>query len=91
MSKKKKEDAENEKNVEEKIKNMLRVALDIEAYDRISNVKVANQELYVAAAQNVLAVYNRIERKINDDELKHILATIVSQKERRTSITFDRK
>ncbi len=91
MSKKKKEDAENEKNVEEKIKNMLRVALDIEAYDRISNVKVANQELYVAAAQNVLAVYNRIERKISDEELKHILATIASQKERRTSITFDRK
>ena len=82
---------EEVKKAEEKLKNALRTVLTEEAHDRMTNIKIANQELYFAAAQHVISIYNDINRKVTDVELRHILKTILSKRERKTSITFDRK
>ncbi|MFH2105871.1 MAG: DNA-binding protein [Candidatus Micrarchaeota archaeon] len=82
---------EEAKKVEEKINGLLRAALTEDAYSRITNVKVANKDLYFGAAKNIITIYKRIERQINDEELKQILKTLLSEKERQPTITFNRK
>ena len=79
------------RKVEEQLKAALRVALENEAYDRIINVKIANTQLFLVAAQNVLSLYKRLGRKINDNELLFMLHKIKEQNEKEVAIKFERK
>lgn len=79
------------KKAEEQLKATLRVVLDENAYDRLTNVKLANAQLFLAAAQHVLAAYKRIGRKIKDEELLAILRRIKTGTEKQTRISFERK
>lgn len=95
-STRKKKMAERQKEVEakkaeEQLKATLRLMLEDDAYDRLSNVRLANQQLFLAAAQNIVAIYKRIGRKIRDHELLTILVRIKEGSEKKTSITFERK
>lgn len=76
---------------EEQLKTTLRVILEENAYDRIINVKLANSELFLAAAQNTIGIYKRVGRKINDSELLMILRKLKQGTEKETKISFDRK
>jgi DNA-binding TFAR19-related protein (PDSD5 family) len=75
----------------EQLKTALRAALDESAYDRIMNVAVANKELYLNAAQNVMMFYKRAGRKLTEAELLSLLRAIRDQGETKTSITFHKK
>ena len=79
------------KKAEERLKSTLRLVLEDTAYDRIMNVKLANNQLFLMAAQNLLAIYKRIGRRINDTELLTVLLRLKEGSEKETSITFERK
>ena len=76
---------------ERKIKAMLNIALEPDAYDRMMNVKISNEEFYHMAAQRILAVYQRKGRKLTDKELLSILNLLKGGNKKQGSITFLRK
>ncbi|VVC02819.1 Uncharacterised protein [Candidatus Bilamarchaeum dharawalense] len=79
------------KKANEQLKATLRVALEEGAYNRIMNVAVANEELYLTAAKNVLVYYKRTGRKMNEVDLLSLLRAIKEQTETKTTITFHKK
>ena len=79
------------RRAEEQLKTTLRVALDESAYERLMNVSVANKELYLNAARNILTAFKRIGRKISENELLMVLKAIKEQTETETKITFHKK
>ncbi|MBS3068630.1 hypothetical protein J4450_08035 [Candidatus Micrarchaeota archaeon] len=79
------------RKAEEQLKTTLRIVLEEAAYNRITNVKLANPQLFLAAAQNILGIYKRIERKITDNELLTLLRRLKESNEKETKISFERK
>ncbi len=79
------------RKAEEQLKATLRVVLEEDAYNRITNVKLANAELFLSAAQHIVSIYKRIGRKIKDEELLSILRRIKEGSEKETKISFERK
>lgn len=80
------------KRAEEQLTKMLRVVLEPSAYDRISNVRHVNHELYIAAAQYVLALYKRTNQRVTEQQLLNILSAIKSEaSESERQIRFERK
>lgn len=79
------------KKAQEQLKSTLRMALDDAAYDRLMNVSVANNELFLTAAKNALMLFKRAGRKLSEDEIVALLRAIKEQTEKRTSITFHKK
>ncbi|MBU0586637.1 hypothetical protein KJ780_03925 [Candidatus Micrarchaeota archaeon] len=75
---------------EEKIKALLRRVLDDAAYDRIMNVRIVNPQLYMAAAQGCVSVFNRLGRTLGEKELLLILQRMKAD-EKETKIKFERK
>ncbi|MBN2478048.1 hypothetical protein JXB01_02040 [Candidatus Micrarchaeota archaeon] len=57
----------------QKIKSILRIALDESAYDRMSNIYAMNKELFSAVSKQVIAVYQRLGRRITEKELIMII------------------
>ncbi|MFH1520426.1 MAG: DNA-binding protein [Candidatus Micrarchaeota archaeon] len=79
------------KKAQEQLKTTLRIALDETAYDRIMNVAVANEEIYLTAAKNVLMYFKQTGRKITETELLSLLRAIKDQTDKNTTITFHKK
>jgi len=79
------------RKAQEQLKATLRMALDEEAYERLMNVSVANNELYLTAAKNILMGFKRMGRKLKDAEVLALLRAIKEQSETKTTITFSRK
>jgi DNA-binding TFAR19-related protein (PDSD5 family) len=79
------------RKAEEQLKSALRMALDEQAYERLMNVSMANKELYLAAAKNLLTAYQRARRRLTDAEVLAFLRAIREQTEAKTTITFSRK
>jgi DNA-binding TFAR19-related protein (PDSD5 family) len=72
---------------EEQLKELLRRTLEEGAYTRLMNVKLANAQLYAAAANQVFGLYQKARRKITEAELVSLLKTLKGR-ERETKITF---
>lgn len=79
------------RKAEEQLKTALRTALEESAYNRIMNVKIANSELFITAAQHLLRIFQKVQRRITDNEVLMVLKSIKQQSEKTTTITFDRK
>lgn len=79
------------KKAQEQLKATLRVALDEAAYERMMNVALANKEMYLMAARQVLMAFKQVGRKINEEELLTVLKAIKEQTETKTTITFHKK
>ncbi len=79
------------KKIQEQLKSALRAALTEDAYDRMMNVSVANNDMYLMAAKNALMLYKRMGRRIGDVELLSLLRAIKGQTEKETKITFHKK
>jgi len=77
-----------EKELENKLKSALRVALEPDAYERLATVGYGNKELYTMAAQQILMVYSRAKRKITDEELLYLLKAIKQKTQHESTITF---
>lgn len=78
-------------NQEKELKSTLRIILETNAYERLNNVSIANNELFITAAQHVMGAFRKVRRKIKDDEVKMILTALKERTEKKTSITFNRK
>ena len=74
----------------EQIKAALRLALQQDAYQRMMNVLLANQELFNGAVRYVLSLYQKIGRKLTDEEVRMILVRLKG-KEKEVEISFKRK
>ncbi len=77
-----------EKELENKLKSALRIALESDAYERLATVGYGNKELYTIAAQQVLMVYSQAKRKISDEELLYLLKAIKQKTQHEPTITF---
>lgn len=80
-----------EKKAEEQIKGMLRTVLDENGFERMMNVKLSNSELFMSASQNLIGAFQKLRRKITEDEVLFVLKTIKQRTQRESSITFERK
>lgn len=79
------------KKAQEQLKATLRMALDESGYLRLMNVAIANEDLYLMAAKNVLMYFKRAGRKITEKEVVTLLQAIKEQNETKTTITFHKK
>jgi len=79
------------RKAQEQLKTTLRVALDEAAYERLMNVALANNDVYLATARQVLMAFKRVGRKIKEEELLMVLKAIKEQTETKTSIKFHKK
>jgi DNA-binding TFAR19-related protein (PDSD5 family) len=76
---------------EETLKANLRMVLEENAYDRMTNISAVNKKLFLLAAQNLLMFYKKFGRKITDEETLALLRTIKEKTEVETKITFHKK
>ncbi len=79
------------KKAEAQLKSTLRIALEEPAYERMMNISHSNKERFLVAAKQVFAVYQRLGRRITDDELLRMLQMIQGRAETETRITFHKK
>jgi len=79
------------KKAEDQLKTMLRTVLDEPGYERMMNVKISNEELFMTAAQNILSAYQRFGRKITENEALVVLRMIKQRTQHESKITFERK
>ena len=79
------------KKAQEQLRATLRMALDNAAYDRMMNVAVVNNELFLTAAKNALMLFKRAGRPLTEDEIVTLLRAIKEQSEKKTTITFHKK
>jgi len=91
--KKKQAKALEAKKAEAQLKATLRIALEDAAYDRLMNVSLANKELFLVAARQLLMGFKRVGRRLTDKEVLGLLRAIREQtkSETETRITFQRK
>jgi programmed cell death protein 5 len=69
--------------LEEQKKEIMKQFLDPKAYERVMNIRASNYELYSNIVNVVvsLAQSNRISSKINESQLKSILAKLTNRRE----------
>ena len=81
------EEQQKERNQEEKLEETLRMILEPEARERLNNVRLANQKLYMTAVQTLLyaAQANQLNKKVSAEELKAMLLKLNEKRE--TKIT----
>jgi DNA-binding TFAR19-related protein (PDSD5 family) len=77
------------KRKEEEIKRAMAKILEGNAYERLMNVKIANYELYAAAVNSLIYLYQTTGRKITEKELLKLLESLTKKKE--GEIKFYRK
>jgi len=68
---------------EEQIKELMRSALDSEAYERIMNIKASNEDLYMQFASLLVQLVQsgQVKSKITDKQLKSLLLRFTSKHE----------
>ncbi len=74
----------------EQIKAALRIALHPDAYERVMNVMLANPELFQGTVQYIVALYQKVGRKLTDEEVRRILVRLKGE-EKGVEISFKRK
>jgi programmed cell death protein 5 len=69
--------------LEEQKKEIMKQFLEPKAYERVMNIRASNYELYSNIVNVVvsLAQGNRINSKINESQLKSILAKLTNRRE----------
>ena len=91
MRKKRMQEHEQRKKEEDQLKTTLRVVVDENGYQRLLNVKLANEQLFVVASQHILTIFKQVGRKLADKDVLMILRRIKESSEKETKITFARK
>jgi DNA-binding TFAR19-related protein (PDSD5 family) len=64
---------------DDEIKLILIKILEPEAYERLANIRLVNEELYKKAAELCMQMYNRYGKKISDKVLVEILYRLKGQ------------
>lgn len=90
LSEYRKKAAEQQK-LKEQLKTALRQVLENDAYERLNNVSFSNEQLYMAAAKQIIMLANRAGRKLTDREVLYVLNAIRQQTKKESEITFIKK
>jgi DNA-binding TFAR19-related protein (PDSD5 family) len=64
---------------DDEVKLILIKILEPEAYERLANIRLVNEELYKKAAELCMQMYNRYGKKISDKVLVEILYRLKGQ------------
>jgi len=56
-----------------KVRSILRSILDEKGYERMTNVKLANYQLYFNAASYLVNIYKRTNERINEETVIDVL------------------
>jgi len=56
-----------------KLKRIMSIVLEPDAYDRLMNVRLSNQELYLNVANACIHLYQKKKKKITEKELLTII------------------
>jgi len=81
MLRQKIEQYQKAQEAERKLKSLLRQVLEQDAYERMSNVRIANPELYANTTNAVVYYYQKVKRKITDKELTTLLSAQTGRRE----------
>ncbi|MCK4319834.1 hypothetical protein KAW38_04670 [Candidatus Micrarchaeota archaeon] len=79
--------AEQQARMEQQLKMYLRISLEPDAYERLMNVRLSDPRFYTTAAQQVLGLYKKFNRKIKEEELLMLLRSLRGKK-KESKITF---
>lgn len=79
------------RQAEEQLKAALRIVLEVNAYDRMTNVQHANSRLFLEAAQRLITMYQRTGRRLRDEEVRRVLSRLQESSTPKTEIRFARK
>jgi len=81
--KKRQLEEEKQEETEAKIALIIRSLLTDEARNRLNNVKIVNQQLYLKTVQTILYFQNggQLKEKIGEEELKMLLEKLRNKKE----------
>lgn len=76
------EEAESHAKMDEQLDSLLKSILTPEAKARLSNVKLVNYEKYLQVAQGIIVMVRqgKLPAKINEDQLKSLLAQVTPPK-----------
>lgn len=68
---------------EQQLNQMLSMLLDSNAKARLSNIKLANKNLYLKAVQTIISLYNmgHLKGRMSDDDLKALLEKLSAKRE----------
>ena len=77
------EEKQKEAETEAKLDETLRFLLEPKAKERLSNVRLANKELYMKAVQSLLylAQANQLSKKLSEEDLKALLLKLSEKRE----------
>ncbi len=83
MNEEEKKSALKQEKILEQIEETMRIALTPEAKNRLNNIRLVNQELYLKAAQTIIFLYNqgKIRGKIDEMQLKQLLEKFSEKRE----------
>lgn len=82
--------AEQQK-IKENLKIALRQVLENDAYERMDNVSFSNEQLYMIAAQQLIAIAQRAGRKLTEREVIYVLNAIKQKTTNEPKIMFINK
>ena len=76
-------ESENRAQLERQLEGLLRNILEAEAFERLSNVKIANYEKYIQVSQGLITMHQqgRVEGKVSETQLIELLSKLASKRE----------
>ncbi|MFA6048502.1 MAG: DNA-binding protein [Candidatus Micrarchaeia archaeon] len=80
-------DAQARQQADAQVRSAMRAVLDAAAYERLSNIKISNAELYAQLVQVIAYLYQngQLKGKVGEEQLKELVSRIIS-KRRETTI-----
>ncbi len=94
IRKKKLEELKEKSKAKEELSKYLAIAREVcdeKAYDRLTNVMHANQELFMKALEYCVLRFKRTGSKVDDKSLKEFLSYVSSTSRKEPKIRFKRK
>ncbi len=80
------EEMQKRREAEEQIRQILQAVLDSAAYERMSNIKISNEQLYLQLAQTLVTLYRQgqLKAKVTEAQLKELVSRVISQRRETT-------
>ena len=80
------EEMQKRREAEEQLRQMLQTVLDSKAYERMTNIKLSNEQLYLQLAQTLVTLYRQgqLKVKVTEAQLKELVSRMLSQRRETT-------
>ena len=80
------EEMQKRREAEEQLRQILQTVLDSKAYERMTNIKLSNEQLYLQLAQTLVTLYRQgqLKVKVTEAQLKELVSRMLSQRRETT-------